>query len=80
MLRTMSFSETTREDFSNLIYFMAFLTSTDVTLWKENLATFVNLFLIILILGWSWNFRTMLSMITRLLAKLLALPGQLKRF
>ena len=76
----MSFSETTREDFSNLIYFMAFLTSTDVTLWKENLATFVNLFLIILILGWSWNFRTMLSMITRLLAKLLALPGQLKRF
>ena len=59
---------------------MVFLTSTNVTWWKENLAIFVNLFLIILILGRSWNLRTMLSMITQLLAKLLTLPGYLKKF
>ena len=59
---------------------MAFLTSTNVTWWKENLAIFLNLFLIIVILGCSWNFRMMLSMISRLLAKILRLTGHLKRF
>ena len=59
---------------------MVFLTFSDVTWWKENLAIFVNVFLIILILAWSWNFRTMVSMISQLLAKRLTLSGHLKRF
>ena len=68
------------EDLSELILFMTFFTFTNVTWWKGNLAIFVNLFLIILILGWPGNFRMMLSMISRLSAKLLTSPGHLKRF
>ena len=63
------------EDLSNLIPFMAILTSTNVTYCKENLVIFLNLFLIILILAWLWNFRTMLSIISSLLAELLTFLG-----
>ena len=59
---------------------MALLTSNNVTCWKENFAIFLNLVLIILILRWLWNFKTMLSMTSQLLVKLLTIPVHLKRF
>ena len=68
------------ENLSNFISFMVFLTSTNVIYWKENPAIFLNFVLVILTLGWVWNFRTRLPVISRLLAKLLTFPGHAKRF
>ena len=47
-------------DLCNSIFFVALLTSTNVTRRKKNLVIFLNLLLIIFRLGWFWNFITML--------------------
>ena len=51
-------------------FFIAVLFSIIVNCWKENSVIFPNLCLIIFILGWLLNLRTMLSMVWRLFARL----------
>ena len=66
--------------YPNLLSFMAFLTSANVTSSKGNLTIFLNLLLTILILRWLWDFRTLLSMVSRLWAKPVTFHGHLKIF
>ena len=51
-------------------FFIPVLFSIIVNCWKENSVIFPNLCLIIFILGWLLNLRTMLSMVWRLFARL----------
>ena len=44
---------------------MAFLTSTNVIYWKENLVVFLNFLFILFILGWFWDLITMLPITSR---------------